>query len=212
MPVNLNVMHKIRDLHAEVEKFKQWAPPYENTSGEWECEYEGWRDLWAAAESVIERFENGAIPSDVAGDLLYAIARDNETEHLRKRLVDAPGLLFHLAAYSVAYHDPCAKWQIAVSVAEANLVNAADLICHFLKDDDEYVRRRALLAFAPFSPAEAESIAILNLSDAFEYTRIAALHVLHDIGSSHFEEALSRLENDQNEYVRANVEQLRGAS
>ncbi len=114
-----------------------------------------------------------------------------------------------LVAYATKSSDADAKWQVVVSVADAELPDAAELIRPFLNDDDEYVRRRSLMAYALFAPREDEEIAIQNLAATFEYTRIAALHVLHAIDSPHLVSALEALENDPSEHVRHNVRKLR---
>jgi HEAT repeat protein len=193
----------------EIAKFKDWAPPEKHRSGEWECDYGHWNELYAAAISVINLHTDGDITSELADELLYVIARDNECEHLRHCLLDAPLLLSKLAQLAVPSIESHAKWQIATAVAEVHLDNAADLIRPFLTDDDEYVRRRSLMAIAPISPAEAEQIAISNLSDENEYTRIAALHALHLANSLQLRNWLGRLEKDPSEHVRHNVKRLR---
>jgi hypothetical protein len=98
------------ELHTEVIRFKQWALNHENKSGEWECDYEYWGDLFQSAESVINRCKDGEIPEDLAEDLLYAIARDNECEYLREFLLDAPLLLSKLAKLVISSHESEAKW------------------------------------------------------------------------------------------------------
>ena len=204
-------MPQIPELHQQVTKFKHWAATADRRSGEWECDYEHWHDLWASASDTIIAYQDGAIPNAEADDLLFALARDNECEHVREKLLSSPELITTLAKRAVVSGDADAKWQIAISVAEAQLPDAADLLRPFLTDADEYVRRRALMAIAPFSPKEAEGLAIKNLDDRFEYTRIAALHVLHTVRSGHLEAGLDRLASDPNKYVRQNVEELRAS-
>ncbi len=167
--------------------------------------------MWASASDVITAYHDGSIPVAVADDLVYALARDNECEHIRETLLSSPELIRTLAKRAVVSKDADAKWQITISVAEAQLPDAADLIRPFLTDPDEYVRRRSLMAFAPFSPKEAEELAIKNLDDKFEYTRIAALHVLHTVRSGYLEAGLDQLASDPNKYVRQNVEELRAS-
>ena len=196
-------------LQDEITRFREWAPPAESQHGEWECEYEHWDRLWAAAISTIGQYADTVMPPNVTDALLYVLARDNECEHVRDHLVGSPQLLSALAAHATGTKDADATWQIAVSLGEAKLENAAELIRPFLEDENEYVRRRSLMAFAPFAPREAERIALQNLTDAYEYTRIAALHVLDMIDSSHVATTLDALENDLNEYVRSSVRELR---
>lgn len=202
-------MPHIPDLHEQVKHFKHWADSADQHSGEWECDYEQWSDLRASAIETINVYHDGLIPTAVADDLLYALARDNECEHIRENLLAAPELLATLAKHVIATSEADAKWQIAISVAEAKLPNAVNLLRPFLTDDDEYVRRRSLVVFALFAPKESEVIALNNLDDPFEYTRIAALHVLHSVRSPNLSAILDRFETDPNEYVRRNVQELR---
>jgi hypothetical protein len=204
-----NGLNDMQDLHTEVNRFKQWASTHNQRHGEWECDYEHWGDLWSSAESAINRFRDGNAPDEIIDDLIYAIARDNEDEIIAEHLLHTPPLLTQLAKSAMSCSESDAKWQIAQTVAEAKLDNAAELIRPFLQDENEYVRRRALLAFGTFSPQEAEQIALTNLNDEFEYSRIAALHVLHDIGSERLLECLDRHETDPSEYVRWNVREIR---
>jgi HEAT repeat protein len=64
------------------------------------------------------------------------------------------------------------------------------------------------MSFAPFSPTEAEAIALRDLDNDFEYTRMAALNVLHLLQSPHLPNALERLGDDPNDYVRSYVNEL----
>lgn len=196
-------------LRDEIDRFKSWAPPLDHRQGEWECDYEHWPHLWSAAISSIDQHAGGQMSPEVAEDLLYVLARDNEAEHIRDHLVQAPDVLSALAAYATRCSDADAKWQIVVSVADAELPNAAELICPFLLDGDEYVRRRSLMAFSLFAPREAEKIALQDLAATFEYTRIAALQVLHTVDSPQLASALQALENDPSPQVRQNVLELR---
>jgi len=204
-------MPQVSDLHQQIIKFKHWAAMTDQRGGEWECDYDNWHDLWSAASNAITAYQDGSIPDAEADDLLYVLGRDNECENVREGLLGTPKLIATLAQCAISSNDADAKWQIAISVAESQLPNAADLLRPFLSDTDEYVRRRTLMAFAPFAPKEAEAIAIKNLDDEFEYTRIAALHVLHTIGSKYLGAGLDRLASDPNRYVRQNVKELRAS-
>ncbi|WP_143752138.1 HEAT repeat domain-containing protein [Marinobacter profundi] len=193
----------------EIERFKEWAVGRESTYGEWECDYENWHDLWEASEETMRRYENESPSDEASSKLLYVIARDNELERLRNTLVEYPGLLRHLASIAHSCPEPDAKWQIAVSIADAQLPEAADLIRPFLTDSSEYVRRRSLLAIAPFSPSEAEEIAKDWMTEEYEYSRIAGLHVLNIVNSEELPLYLKRHEKDCSQHVRSNVDEIR---
>ena len=197
------------NLANEVARFKKWAPGHEGTSGEWECDYEHWNDLWEAAKELMQRCAVKLPDIETSQDLLYAIARDNESEILREELVQYPKLLRHPAQLGVDSCESDAKWQITVTVAETQLSDAADLIRPYLTDSDEYVRRRSLLAIAPFAPIEAGDIAKAWMEEDYEYSRIASLHVLNIVNSDSLSFYLERNTNDPNQYVRSNVEKIK---
>lgn len=176
---------------------------------EWELEYEDWDALLSATLDVIAACAADSVPDEVADDLLYVLARDNEGEVIREALAKAPGLLAQLGQHAVSVADTEAKWQIAVSIAEARLANAAELMRPFLDDDSEYVRRRTLLALAKIAPQQAEALALRDLDDEFEYTRLAALDVLSQVGSEHLDRVLDRLAHDASQHVRTRVQEMR---
>ncbi len=195
-------------LATEIQRFRDWAETYPHRHGEWECDYTQWNALWSAAIKLIESCSSGHIASSEASDLLYVLARDNETEHLCNEIASHHNLLRTLAKCAVGCDEPDAKWQLAVAIGESRLEDAADLLRPYLYDPDEYVRRRSLMAFALFAPTEAEQIAVRDLGNDYEYTRMAALNVLHLLQSSHLPDALTRLGDDPNMYVRAYVNEL----
>lgn len=193
----------------EVLRFKEWAPHHQGSYGEWECDYEHWNELWAATETLMETCAHETPDLAIGGELLYTIARDNEIERLRCELLKYPELLRYLARIGIDCPDRDAKWQIVVSVADARLSDAADLIRPYLADSDEYVRRRSLLAIASFSPREAEEMAKGWMDDEFEYSRIAGLHVLDIVNADSISFYLEKHADDPSRHVRTNVEQIR---
>jgi hypothetical protein len=199
----------IIDFANAVARFKKWAPTHEGTYGEWECDYEHWDELWEAAEQSMKRYGHEPPDTETTNHLLYVIARDNEIERLRGELVKYPELLRHLARFGVDSPERDAKWQIVITVADAMLHDSADLIRPYLSDSDEYVRRRGLLAIAPFSSVEAEEIAKAWMDEDYEYSRIAGLHVLDIVNSDRLSFYLDRCANDRNQYVRSNVQEIR---
>jgi hypothetical protein len=58
------------------------------------------------------------------------------------------------------------------------------------------------MALAPLAPEEAEAIALQLVSDEFEYTRLAALHVLEVVNSPHLRRILDQFKDDPSAVVR----------
>lgn len=188
-------------LQEEVTRFRTWAVGREGSYGEWECDYADWPTFLKASEDTIIEAERGQLDSNDAINLLYAIARDNEIEWLRRFLIDHPRTLRSLAKQAASHPDYATRWQLACSVADARLPDAVEILQPYLIDQDEYVRRRSLLALSPLCPSQAELLAIAGVNSTNEYLRMVALKVLHDIRSGHFTEVAVRLCADPNEYV-----------
>lgn len=172
-------------------------------------DYRDWHDLHTSALHYVDANEEGSSAEEGLLDLLYVLARDNEAEVIRQALVGAPVLLEQLAILAIDTAEADAKWQIAVSIAEAKPANASALMRPFLEDESEYVRRRTLLAFASIAPGEAEVLALRHLDDPFEYTRLAALEVLSEVNYELLDQVIKRLMSDVSPHVRIRADELR---
>jgi HEAT repeat protein len=197
------------DLKTEVERFRHWASTQPSAAGEWETNYDDWPGLLAAAEQTLSQ---SPLTSDQVDLLLYCLARDNECQVVREMLESYPLNGSRLAEEALNYPDPQARWQAADFLGSQNGERASQLLREFVEDDDEYVRRRALLAAAKQDPEFAEVTAKQWISAVEDYSRLAALCVLHDFGSPYLTEALDRLRSDPMVYVRKKVAEIEGTS
>jgi hypothetical protein len=187
-------------LQEQVEKFKAWASahPVHRRTGEWECDYEHWPRLWAAAIAVLDSLPPEAWTETCSVNLLYAIARDNEMEHIAQELSGRPEALLKLARFALRSLEPDAKWQLAARLGtlSTNKAEAETLLLRLVDDADEYVSRRSLLALGASKSVHAESLAEKAWLTGHEYQRIAALRVLKDIASSKLTEYAQFAEED----------------
>ncbi len=139
-------------LAEALNRFRAWAANgHENSYGEWECDYEHWQEIYDAFDTGLDETP---LQSTIE-DILYALARDNEIENLRCLLTARADVLIRLAPAALASPESDARWQIAVSLGEVGSPAALDLLRHFVCDSDEYVRRRALGAYAPHRSSES---------------------------------------------------------
>jgi hypothetical protein len=202
-------------LHGQVALFKQWASAkpagsFSSEYGEWECDYPDWHSLWAAAASVIQSVPSHLWTDDCSDDLLYAIARDNETEYIAEQLSGKGEGLLKLARLSVGSSEPEAKWQLAVLLGQlsSDKTSAEALLLILVNDEDEYVSRRALLALGALKSLHAESLAEKAWLSGHEYQRIAALWVLKDIASSKLAEYVLLAGEDGRKYLVNNAREI----
>lgn len=197
-------------LAEQVERFQEWATRRTGRSGEWETDYPEWAALWATANQALAK--NSLGESEIAL-LLYVLVRDNESELILEMLLEYPDNGMHLARACLGNSEPEARWQIAIFLGSQEGEAAQELLRGLVQDEDEYVRRRALLASVPRDPKFAETTAESWLSAEGEYSRLAALSVLQDLRSPALRQAASRLRGDPSPHVRTKVAEIEeGAS
>lgn len=196
-------------LAEALKRFRFWAAEgHEGTSGEWECDYESWDEIYEAFARAIAHHP----PQASVEDILYALARDNEIGELKWQLTRQPGLLLSLVPAALASPESYARWQIAISLGEMGSPEALDQLRRFLDDQTELVRRLSLLAYAPQRPQEAEPIAWDWISSPEPYSRLAALHILRDTKSSRLPRALQILKDDPFDIVRERASEFASAN
>jgi hypothetical protein len=197
-------------LQEQVDRFKEWAAlyPIQERIGAWECGYEQWRPLWAAAIAVLESLPPDAWTEKCSANVLYAIAHDNEMEWIASQLSGKPDALLKLARLSIDSSEPDAKWQLAVQLgAQATRkAEAETLLLHLVEDDDEYVSRRSLLALGALKSAHAEFLAEKAWLTGHEYQRIAALWVIKVVAPDKLVRYMQLAKEDGRKFVVENAQ------
>jgi len=139
------------NLKHETSRFRTWAEkrlagglPREEIwhfDSEWESDYPHWTDWYTAVEESL----SSRLPlsrSDI-DSIVYALARDNEDEQVLDILENYPDAALRMTAIVQTHPDREARWQFAVLLGRLGDV---ERLQDFVKDEDEYVRRRATLA------------------------------------------------------------------
>ena len=192
-------------LRSEVEKFKVWAAEYPATdrTGEWECNYPAWDKFYTAVVNFIETASPADWTVDSTGDVLFAIARDNECEDFARVVAKDEDLLLRLSAFAVSFAEVDAKWQLAdrLGAIKDHHSEAESLLLQLVNDPEEYVSRRALLSLGSLKSLNAEALAERAWTTGDQYQRIAALSVLRDIKSAKLPDYLQRAEEDGRTYL-----------
>lgn len=131
-----------------VTNFKNWAIEADKSFGEWETEYHDWDKLYQQTDELVKGLSVEQWSDELIQDFLYILARDNEVENIIHQLIELPNQLLLLAKASLTYKDADAKWQIAYGLGEICIGKSSTrkLLNDFLKDEHEYVRRRASFA------------------------------------------------------------------
>ena len=200
-------------LRDEVRKFKAWAEmcPVETRAAGWECDYDGWEGLRAAALALLSSGSpDHWSPADV-DDLLYVIARDNEMENLIDQAANMPETFLRLAELSLKSSESDARWQFAARLGNlhAHKAQGETILLHLADDQNEYVARRALLALGELRSDATEALAERAWSTGLEYQRMAALTVLAQIGSIKLDDYIERAISDGRKYLAGRAMQLK---
>ncbi len=200
-------------LEHAVAEFRAWAAscPEAERSAEWEIDYDYWPDLWSAAAFFLDSSEPQRWDRSIVELLLYVLARDNETEDLKRELAGRPEHLLALARAGTGSAERDARWQLAAApgCVEADEDEVVPLLETYAADGDEYVNRRALIALGQRKAPIAESLAQHAWDTGDEYQRMAALGIFHALGSSLLPSHLKLAEQDGRQYLAGFAKELR---
>ncbi|MCM1398534.1 MAG: hypothetical protein NC225_03510 [Clostridium sp.] len=213
-----------KTLHKKVNRFKHRADkdyPHwseSNDNGEWEIGLFEFDEMCSVIFDIIESASYAEATEQMLDDMLFGIARDNECSRIVNRLIDYSGWYSVLCRKSLSTDYRNAKWQFAESLKDyKGQDNLRELIYEFLKIDDEYTERLALMSLAYIYPEQAEKYAIdfwhrdKYKDDDYgnEYQKIMVLHVLHTIGSDKLNEYLDLADQSKYRYLKENSKRLR---
>jgi 3-methyladenine DNA glycosylase AlkC len=198
------------ELLTEVDRFKKWADAYPPgpRSGEWECDYPDWEPLYAAVLELLDCRPVAAWSAEETQAVLYALARDNEIQYLAREIRRRhPATLIRLAQEATRTGEPDAKWQLAEELGrlQSDGSQAEQILLQLVRDEDEYVRRRALQALARLGSSAVEELALRAWQRPHEHQqwmRMAVLWSLHRIGSPLLAGLLEDAEKDSRAYLR----------
>ncbi|UOF14247.1 HEAT repeat domain-containing protein [Lysobacter capsici] len=176
------------DLKSETGRFRHWADGLAMHDGQWECVYEAWPAWYEAVLGWVGERAGRAAPEADIGQVLYAIARDRDTQYLvreiRKRHPDA---LVWLTRAALVQGEAEARWQLAVELGRLPRGDEAEgLLLALADDDDEYVRRRAIRSLASLGVQAAEALVCgewQRADENQEWARMSALECLRELKS-----------------------------
>ena len=196
------------ELLPEVERFEEWATaiPPERRRGEWECDYGRWGDLYDAVLEFVDALPFTSWSPEEVRAVLFAVARDNEIEHLASEIRSRkPKTLIALARAALKAGERDAKWQLAEELRQLGQRGEPEhLLLALAHDEDEYVRRRSLKSLARLGTPEVEELALAEWQrpdDNQQWARMMVLWCMHRIGSQHLAPLLAAAEEDEREYL-----------
>ena len=205
------------DLLTEVDRFRAWAETYPvgSRSGEWECDYEAWQPLYGAVFDFLASRPFASWSSDETRAVLFAIARDNEMQHLAGQIREEhPLLLLPLARAALQLGEPDGRWQLAEELGWLGRRGGEEetVLLVLARDEHEYVRRKALASLARLGSPAVEEVALAAWERAVpeqQWARMMALWCLHRIASPQLERLLRAAEADPRPHLRAYAQRVR---
>jgi HEAT repeat protein len=155
--------------------------------------------------------EPGQWDQDTTELALYILARDNEMETLKDDLTEHPTCLLALAKAGLHSAEQDARWQLAdaLGTVQADEDDVASILEAYVRDSNEYVSRRALLALGRRRSLVAETLARQAWDTGHEYQRIAALEVLSNLDSPCLSSYLDLAAQDGRQYVVGAAQRIR---
>jgi len=205
------------DLLTEVDRYREWASDLTPglQSSEWESEYGHWAELYDAVLGHVAATPPEAWSDEEMQAVLYALARDNEGEHLAEEIrLRQPSTLVALTRAALSRGEPDARWQLAVQLGDLGGADdeAERMLIILASDAAEYVRRRALEALVRVGSPAVERLALEawhRPDEHQQWARMMALESLHRIGSPRLEPLLSEAERDERQYLRDLAKRIR---
>lgn len=198
---------ELQALETEVARFRRWADaspvPLRMRNGEWACGYPGWAQIYTAFDAFVATSSCRLWSEATTELILYVIARDDDNMHLVRSVARKPDDLFCLAKHAVTSPEWDAKWQIAAELGRigADSPDVEGLLLRFVHDDDEYVRRRALLALADIESAQVAALLDGAWESGSEYQRVDVLYILWKMRSRELDHYLLLAEAAPQQYL-----------
>lgn len=209
---------ELQAFKAEVMRFRTWADgstvPLAERSGEWAAGYLGWAKLYAAFEAFTLGSPCREWSNATTELVIYAIARDSDINHLVKSLAKSRENLLCLAERATTSPEWDAKWQIASELGHLGSATpqVEALLLKYTRDEDEYVRRCALLALAEIASPRAVELSERAWASGSEYQRVDVLYILWRTNSTRLDFYLKLAESDPSQYVAGYAARLRSGS
>ncbi|MFB9326193.1 HEAT repeat domain-containing protein [Paenibacillus aurantiacus] len=189
---NKNVYRK---LDEQVDTFWSWSKTVKHEF-EWETMYPNWELLKIIFDKLIDTTSCFDWDQTTINNLLFIIGRDNECELLVSKVAESPMSMLFLGTEGISYPDADTKWQLAHYLTQIASVEpeAEETILKYYEDQNEYVKRRALLALGIIKSRHAEQCALESWKTGLKYQKIAALEVLKQIISPHYSSLASDMD------------------
>lgn len=171
-------------LETELAKFWEWAnmtPETYNEErglGEWEIEYPGWDELYKATDEALEQL-NKEFNHDLAQQLVYALAIDNESGTVLQKVDKTLENKLRFVKKAINSDQPQARWQAAELLGNTEVEDREKLLANLItRDKDKYVIRRALMSLDKVNHSKAAEFAKNYVRDPDPFMKLVAKEIV----------------------------------
>ena len=174
-------MGNIRD---ELDRFWNWASmtaldySRNRPGGEWETDYPDWDLIYEGVKAEIEKIK-GKMDRYSIDDILEAMAIDNECEIVMELIEYNLEIANMIVENGYTFYQPETRWQIAELLKTIGGEYARNILVDMItKDNNKYVKRRALLSLNEVSKEEAKKYASKLLDDDDDKLKTTCLRII----------------------------------
>ncbi|MBW3622307.1 MAG: HEAT repeat domain-containing protein [Armatimonadetes bacterium] len=201
-------------LAVEAEKFKAWRDthfPLGELYGEWEEDYPDWDRIYSTFLKFLRDVPFQLWNQEIVNTVLYIIARNNEPEYLVSEFSEDPERLLFLAEAGLHSSERDAKWQLIKELGELTnrTPEVESLLKAYAQDEDEYVRRQALMNLGRIKSSAVEEYVADAWNTGHEYQRMAVLSALRDLHSPLLSIYLEKAEADGRKHLAEFADKIR---
>ena len=194
----------LKDRLASIcKEWELWAEVANRREDGWESDFPQWRKLIDCASQLMCK-EN--IDDECLSNIEFCWTISEEDEELLDFSLRNIDKVFPVLVRLTSADSSICRWQVYVALSAAG-PKAEKYLQHGVRDNDNYVRRRALIAIAPLKPSNLDTLILECLNDLDPYIRQISLEL---VKSSRDEalvsQVLIRLINDEVCHVRKAAE------
>lgn len=199
----------MNDLQGIFARWKLWSESADQTEEGWESDFPEWDKLMDAALATIVEATFG---DATAATISECFSISEEGEDLLGRIRARGREAVRGLALLADSERPSCRWQVYEALGDLKDCSLAEsLLRRGLADEDNYARRRAILALSRLSPVDARDLVARFIGDSDPYIRQASIELIITTGSSTYAQgALARLLTDPVDHVRHAAEAALG--
>lgn len=187
------------------EEWTRWSATADKRNDGWEEYFPKWRELINAA---IQTMRSVSLSGQDLELLDHCWSISEETEELSLHASEHLDALWDVVVQMTKSKDWKVRWQ-AFNALAAGGSNAEGILRVGLLDENDYVKRRALLSLAEVGPSDADRLAEQFVQHNDAYLRLAAINLLRRCGSASERRRVGELlANDSADFVRRAAQEL----